>query len=95
MLHQWYKKIKTKSQNVFGANSYVCRSLEVTGEKLFGGLFTHLTILNRAIRAHIFVIFHDFVILFFILYDIFHKISCQNFFHKNVIQNKGKLFFCH
>ena len=40
ILHQCGKRVKTKSQEVFGANSYVCiffTFVEGTGEKLVRG----------------------------------------------------------
>ena len=36
ILHQCFKRVKTKNQIVLGANSYVA---EVAGEKLVGGAF--------------------------------------------------------
>ena len=44
ILHQFGKRVKTKSRNVFGASSYVCSykgktMFEVIGEKLVRGLF--------------------------------------------------------
>ena len=45
ILHQRDKRVKTKSQRVLGANSYVCRSYR--GKPGRGGLFAPPPILNR------------------------------------------------
>ena len=46
ILYHCGKRVKTKSQNFLGVNSFVCRSYR---EKLAGGLFVPTPILNRVI----------------------------------------------